>query len=1129
MKKTTLLLAIFISISLSVSAQVNLDSLWGVWNDPNQPDTSRLKAMYRIAWSGYLFSQPDSAYYFAQQQYDFAKSKGLKKQMASALNIQGVSFWIRGDYTNAIDYYTRSLTIFEEIGDKMGTTDALNNIGIIYAEQGDYASAIDYYTRSLTIREEIGYKKGVAASLNNIGLIYKDQGDYANAIDYYTRSLTIREEIGDKKGIASSLNNIGNIYKNQGNYSSAIAYSNRSLTIAQEVGAAKETRDASNALYEVYKITGKNRKALKMYELYIETRDSILSEKNQREVIRQGYKYEYDKQTIVDSVAYVEVQKAQETKQIALIGGLVLLIVFSGIMYNRFRVTQRQKSLLSESENRLKTLFEMANDSVFILQNNIIIDCNKKMLEMIGGSKEELIGMNPVELAPKFQPDGRLSAEAIQLDIDNTLAGNSLFFEWQSKRLNGELFFSEVSATMISLEGKQSILVTVRDVSQQKEYAEILEAQKTEAELLNKVTEIASESETFEISLKKCLNSICSSTQWPIGHVYIPSSENEEVLTPTRIWDLSDEVLIPTRIWYLADEKAFDKFREVTEKTAFKKGEGLPGRIWESGQPAWIFNVHKDKNFPRNKLVKDLGVKGAFGFPIMIKDELVAICEFFTTYEMEPNERWLKTMKSVGEQIGRVFERKKMESELKKSKEIAEAATQAKSQFLANMSHEIRTPLNAVLGFSQILKKDSLLNKGQKDKINIISSSGEHLLALINDILDLSKIEAGKITYDPSKFNLHLLLDNIYNMISVKIAKKSITLKFNLAEDLPQFIESDEKKLRQVLLNLLGNASKFTTVGGITLNASITYLKDEKPLLNISVTDTGTGVPEEDVEKIFGVFEQSVNGKKNVEGTGLGLNISQSFIKLLDGEITVESVVGKGSTFQFSIPISIVTSEEVAVETELEVVLKLKDGQPEYKILIVDDIETNRDLLRNILTGVGFITNEAKDGLEAIKVFKEWEPDLIFMDVAMPVMDGKSAIDKIRTLQNGVEVKIVVVSASTLKEEKKNILASDINGYIRKPFQEHTIFDTIKKLFDVEYIYEDETEKEHIVSNIKRSDVSNIPVKMFDSLKQSLESGDVDLFINQLKTFKEIEPGIADNLIQLAESYEIDKLIKLFY
>ena len=448
--------------------QTGLDSLWGVWNDHNQPDTIRLEAIQNIAWDGYLFSQPDSAFYFAQLGYDFAKSRALKNQMAKTLNILGVSFWVQGEYTSAIDYYTRSLTIKEEIGDKKGIAGSLNNIGLIYNEQGDYASAIDYYTRSLITYEEMGDKNGIAISLNNIGLIYNNQGDYASAIDYHTRSLTIREEIGDKKGIAGSLNNIGLIYNNQGDYVSAIDYYTRSLTIkeeirdkkgiagslnnigliykkrgdsaytagntalsadrytsaidyytrslnireeirdkkgiasssnnlgsiyndlgnytssvayntralitAQEIGAATETRDAANTLYEAYKATGSYKPALEMHELYMATRDSIDSEENQREVIRQKYKYEYEKQAVADSVAYVEGQKVQVAKlekskiqQFSLVGGLVLLIGFSVLMYNRFRVTRRQKitiekqsqeALVKEKElTALKTKF----------------------------------------------------------------------------------------------------------------------------------------------------------------------------------------------------------------------------------------------------------------------------------------------------------------------------------------------------------------------------------------------------------------------------------------------------------------------------------------------------------------------------------------------------------------------------------------------------------------------------------------------------------------------------------------------------------------------------------------------------------------------------------------------------
>ena len=409
---TIILFTSIILFAQTAHSQVNIDSLMTVWNDTSQPDTIRLDAMNKIAWDGYLFSQPDSAFYFAQQEYDFAKSKGLKNKIADALNIQGSSFYIQDDYANAIDYYTRSLSIREEIGDKKGIAITLNNIGNIYAEQGDYASAIDFYTRSLAIMEEIGDKMGIASSLNNIGIIYKDQGDsadstgnkalsadkYASAIDYYTRSLAIREKMGDKRGIASSLKNIGAIYNNQGDYSKAISYSNRALILAQEAGMAKETRNAAKVLYEAYKATNKHKPSLEMYELFIVSRDSINSEKNQKEVIRQKYKYDYDKKAIADSVTYIQVQKVQEaklakskTQQYALIGGLTLLLAFLAYVYNRFRITQKQKLVISVQNKELATATELAESANSELKtksnelekfNNVMLDREMRIIEL---------------------------------------------------------------------------------------------------------------------------------------------------------------------------------------------------------------------------------------------------------------------------------------------------------------------------------------------------------------------------------------------------------------------------------------------------------------------------------------------------------------------------------------------------------------------------------------------------------------------------------------------------------------------------------------------------------------------------------------------------------------------------
>lgn len=483
MKK--ILFICLLGLSIPSIGQVNIDSLWIVWNDPNQQDTIRLEAIQNFAWDSYLFSQPDSAFYFAQLGYDFAKEKELKDQMAKILNIMGVSFYVQGNYANAIDYYTRSLNIWEDIGNKNGISSSLNNIGLVYDEQGDYASAIDYYTRSLfiyeeigdkkgvsislnnigliyyyqndyvnaidyhtrslTIRKEIGDKKGIASSLNNIGLIFEDQSDYASAIDYYTRSLIIKEEIGDKKGIASSLNNIGliynkqgkhidaidyhtrsltirreiknkkgiasslinigSIYKDQGDYTSAKAYIKEALATAQEIGAAIETRNAANALYEVYKATGEYKQALEVYELYIVTKDSIDSEENQREVIRQEYKYVYEKQAIADSIAFEKEQKLKDTliqiqelelekskiQKIALYAGVILLLFFLGYVYNRLQTTRRQKLIIAKQNKELKDFSHIVSHDLKAPLRSIHTLAQWINIDIADGNNKEII------------------------------------------------------------------------------------------------------------------------------------------------------------------------------------------------------------------------------------------------------------------------------------------------------------------------------------------------------------------------------------------------------------------------------------------------------------------------------------------------------------------------------------------------------------------------------------------------------------------------------------------------------------------------------------------------------------------------------------------------------------------
>ncbi|MEO7720139.1 MAG: PAS domain S-box protein [Capsulimonas sp.] len=750
------------------------------------------------------------------------------------------------------------------------------------------------------------------------------------------------------------------------------------------------------------------------------------------------------------------------------------------VMTQDITARKRAEDAVRNSEEKFRRIFEtMADAYIMAGMDGAIVSVNPALVKLLGyKSAEEIIGLNTGR--DIYVHHHERSAVIAVLKS----AGAVQSYPLQFRRKDGSVIFADCNIHFVYDDFGQPAAVegTIRDITERKRFEEILQQSERRLALAQRIT---------------------GAGVW-----------DRDLQSNRLIWD--DQMF---EIYGVSSAQLmeYEQWRSLVAPENLAGVEAALEKSLEShGAEYYEFKIVRPDG-----AVRDIGSQRI----VLRDDDGTAVRMIGVNQDITERKHSEESLRQYKDRLEDLVDQRTVE--LTAARNQAEAANHAKSVFLANMSHELRTPLNAVLGFSYLMLIAPDISPEQRKTLDIINRSGDHLLHLINDVLDVARIEAGREVVKPIDFDLESAIQDVTDMMRIRAEQKQLQLIVEQSDQAPRFVRTDQTKLRHILINLIGNAIKFSERGSVILRIDVAGDAKSHPMdLIFEVEDTGYGISPEDQASIFEPFFQAGTPTEQM-GTGLGLTITKQFVELMGGSINVQSILGAGSCFRVTIPVAMGESAAIpATQKQLGRVIRVAPNQPNYRILIVEDQIANSTILQMLLGSAGFLTKVVEDGAQAIEQFRNWRPDFIWMDRRMPVMDGMEATKRIRAIEGGNDVRIVGLTASAFANEQDELLASGMDDCIGKPFRPNEIFECMARQLGVQYEYETAAPAPISPGVLSPEAIASLPEELKVELKNALLALDIGQIASIVQRIASQNAALGRTLQEHADAFAYTSMLQ---